>query len=273
MLKMSKIMFCTLITALSFTACTDESDPVVQPVTPPATDSLLLLSQTGSLATVGDSLIYEAEVKTATRMSIAWIESGSTDNGGETADIKVSVVKMDGVTPYKQIGNNKNFLNIDNSATATPKEIYADQSETKFKIKVKLNSESSKPGSFKIIVKENPLILATDDTLATVQDLKVYEINVKNATKVEVYWKELGTTESGNDKTADIQGSVYKLDGTTPYIIIDNQKPFVDKDKSSYDNPKSVLIDQGESKIKVQIAPLASNPNIGTYALYVKSIK
>jgi len=270
--KMSKIMFCTFVTALSFTACTDESDPVVQQVTPQA-DSLLLLSQTGSLTAVGDSVIYEADVKTATKMSVAWIESGSTDNGGETADIKVSVLKMDGVTPYKQVGNNKNFVDIDNSATATPKEIYADQSETKFKIKVKLNTTSSKPGNFKIIVKENPLIFAADDTLKTVQDVKSYEINVKNAAKVQVYWKELGTTESGNDKTADIQGSVYKLDGNTPYIIIDNQKPFVDKDKSSYDNPKSILIDQGENKIKVKIAALATNPNIGTYSLYVKSIK
>lgn len=261
--KMIVALFSALILMTVFTACTDDSDPVAPVITPDATIMLTVEETIDATA----ALDYKVSTEDATRMKIYWTELGSADNAGETGDIQVSVLKMDGTTAYKIISNNKDFSLKDNSESDDPKEVYADAVEDTLIVHVEMNTT---PGTFNLIVQKNPVIFSINDSLVTDVDVKDYEVFVKNADKAIIYWQELGTSEEGNDKTANVQGSVYQMDWLTPYKQIENAKDFEDKDNSSWDNPKEILLDKGENFINVRIEMLEDTGGIiGTYGLFV----
>ena len=171
--KMTVALFGVLFVIAFFTACTDDSDPVVPVDTPDAT--IMFTAEETIDATA--ALEFKIDVTTATRMKIYWVELGSDDNAGETADIQVSVLKMDGITPYKIISNNKDFIQKDNSSSDDAKEVYVDTVEDSLIVRVEQNTI---PGTFKLIVQKNPMIFSTNDSLLTAVELRDYEVIVKN---------------------------------------------------------------------------------------------
>ncbi|MBN2790036.1 MAG: hypothetical protein JXR69_07590 [Candidatus Delongbacteria bacterium] len=261
--KMTVALFSVLMIMSIFTACTDESDPVAPVITP---DDTIMLTVD---ETIDSTSAFEFKVSTedVTRIKIYWTELGSVNNSGETGDIQVSVLKMDGVSPYKIIANSKDFIRKDNSEIDDPKEVYVDAVEDTLIVKVE---QKTVPGTFKLVVQKNPVIFSVNDSLIVDSDIKDYEVFVKNADKAIIYWQELGTSEVGNDKTANVQGSVYQMDWLTAYKQIENGKDFEDKDNSSWDNPKEILLDKGENFINVRIEMLEDTGGvIGTFGLFV----
>lgn len=81
-------------------------------------------------------------------VSIIWAEAGSPEEG-YTADIKGSVLFLDGETPYADLGNGKDILNKNKSQSDDPKSIHVDITENAFKIHIQVNTA---PGSFAIKV-------------------------------------------------------------------------------------------------------------------------
>ncbi len=254
--KMVKILGLSLLAAMFITACTDDDDPVV----PSSGQSEIPYLNMDTLAATGDSLVYTVDVTGEDTLSVYWIEDGTATKAA--ADIVVSVYQKDGTTPYKQIDNGKDFLNINNSAPTGAKRIAILENEIQIKVK------AATAGDFTLLsTSEKPYYFAKEDVLVDTTTVFDYTVPVGNAEYVYIYWEEI---DDNSGETADIQGSVYKMDGVTAYKIADNNKDFVNKDNSSLDNPKPIQVDPLETSIKIHIERDISNPISGNFKLYVK---
>lgn len=254
--KMIKVLGLSLMAISLFTACTDDDDPVV----PNGGQSEIPYLNMDTMAAAGDSLIYTVDVTGEDTLSVYWIEDGTVTKAA--ADIVVSVYQKDGITPYKQIDNGKDFLNINNSAPTGAKRIAVLESEIQIKVK------ATTAGDFTLLsTSEKPYYFAKEDVLADTLTVFDYVVPVGNSEYVYIYWEEL---DDNSGETADIQGSVYKMDGVTAYKIADNNKDFVNKDNSSSDNPKPIQVDPLETSIKIHIERDISNPVPGNFKIYVR---
>jgi hypothetical protein len=252
--KKIKVLGLTLLAMTIFTACTEDDDPAI----PDNGATQIPYLEMGNLAAAGDSVLCTIDVADEDTLSVYWIEDGTK----AAADIVCSVYKKDGITPYVQIDNGKDFLNIDNSAPATAKRIAVLEDEIIVKVK------ASTPGDFTLLATAaNPYYFVKEDVLADTLTVFDYTVSVGSAKNVIIYWEEM---DDNSGETADIQGSVFKMDGVTPYIQLDNNKPFVDKDNSSLDNPKEIAVDSLETQIKIHIERDVSNPVTGNFKIYVK---
>jgi len=199
-----------------------------------------------------DAVWYSVDCGGATTMQIVWEDSESSDEAG-LADILVSVYQMDAATPYKIISNNKDFVDKTNSTFDNPKQISLDKGESTILIKIMgdpLTTSGVIPGDFTIRV--------TD-----VSDIDPETISLG-------VWHEDSLAE-GTGYTGDIIGSVYYADAATPYIIVDNNKEFENKDKSHTDNPKSINVENNAVVlIKIALNPdHIGGPQAGSYAVCV----
>lgn len=254
--KLIKVLGLSLLAVSLITACTDDDDPVV----PNGGQSEIPYLAMDTFAAAGDSLIYTIDVTDEDTLSVYWIEDGTVTKAA--ADIEVSVYKKDGITPYKQIDNAKDFLDITNSAPTNAKRIAVEENEIKVKVK------GITAGDFTLLsTSEKPYYFAKEDVLADTTTVFDYTVPVGNAEYVYIYWEEF---DDNSGETADIQGSVYKMDGVTAYKIADNNKDFVNKDNSSLDNPKPIQVDPLESSIKIHIERDISNPVPGNFKIFVK---
>jgi len=114
----------------------------------------LAIGDTWTTATIAQDQIigYKVNYSGQKKLAIMWAEAGSPE-AGYTANILGSVFKKDGQTPYKDVANNKDFLDKENSASNNPKYILTDTAENNFKIHLK----NTTPGTFAIKVVEVPL--------------------------------------------------------------------------------------------------------------------
>ena len=201
--------------------------------------------------------------ETFTTLYVEWAE---LDNHGEsrnyTANIKVSAYKLDGVTPYFEEKNNGYKDSKKAIELASEKEIL---------VKVELN-DTTKPGTFAlrstgtgvVNLEYTELTLGSDWAEATIESGETLGFLVKydSTSIIEIIWAEVDSPEEGY--TANINGSVLKKDGETPYKQYGKDDDFLNKKKSHSDNPKAVETDAGENKIKIHITEAGS---IGTFAI------
>ncbi len=226
-----------------------------------------------------DAVWYSVDCGGATTMQIVWEDSESSDEAG-LADILVSVYQMDAATPYKIISNNKDFVDKTNSTFDNPKQISLDKGESTILIKIMgdpLTTSGVIPGDFTIRVTDvsdiDPETISLgvwhEDSLAE-GETDWFEVSSGTASTLTVMWKELESPE-GTGYTGDIIGSVYYADAATPYIIVDNNKEFENKDKSHTDNPKSINVENNAVVlIKIALNPdHIGGPQAGSYAVCV----
>lgn len=245
---------------LLFSAC-DKPDP--EPETQPTILELNDDWHIGNIEKATDELWYRVNAPTSQKLYLEWAESefqGSDYN--LSADIVVSAYKLNGIDAY--------FEQENNGYGADAQEINLTD-ETSVLIKVEAGTAL---GSFGLKIYESGQANITYTELSSstswyndeiaVGETKGYIVNSQDAALLQVVWAEFNSPESGF--TADIKGSVYKMDGETPYLQADNGKLFVAKDKSHSDNPKAVEVDADEGKIKVHIQ-LNDDAKPGTYAV------
>jgi hypothetical protein len=201
-----------------------------------------------------------------TTLYIEWAEA---DHHGEsrsyTGDIKVSAYMLDGITPY--------FENKNKGYGAETRSFDLEE-EKDVLLKVELN-DPEKPGTFAIrstgtsdVGEVSYEVLATGDTWteASIADgeTKGYKVNCGDQIKVQIIWAEVDSPEKGY--TAEIKGSVFHLDGETPYADLGNGKDILNKNKSHSDDPKYIQVDPSEKEIRIHIMV---NTKPGTFAIKV----
>ncbi|MBI9068523.1 MAG: hypothetical protein JEZ09_14605 [Salinivirgaceae bacterium] len=227
---------------------------------------------------------FEIDATNYDTLQIIWAEVGSPENTGDisyTADIQGSVYMSDGLTAYEQLDNpGKLFEDKDKSWSDNPKGIVVDESDKIVKIFLRKNAAV---GTFALKVVgrgnngSNPAdeIVYTEigllnewlvDTIAAGETIG-YKVKhgLTEATTLEIIWSEVGAPE--NTYTAEIEGSVYKKDAETPYLIDGSDKEFVDKNKSWSDDPKAIIIDPLENNFRIHIKETAGMQ--GSYALKI----
>ncbi len=248
---------------LVIASCTkDDQDPQETPVAMAADNTWT----DGSIA-AGEVQWYKVMADASfTTLYVEWAEAdyhGSSKS--YTGDIKVSAYMLDGETPYFEEKNNG----------------YGDQtrkfdleSEHEILLKVELNDES-RPGSYAIrsTGTSNPgevsyitLDMGDNWKKDTIMDGELigYLVDCGEAEKVSIIWAEVDSPEEGY--TAEVMGSVFHLDGLTPYKDLDKGKDMLNKNKSHSDDAKSIQVDSGEKSIKIH---MAVNTGAGTFAIKV----
>lgn len=246
------------------TSCEKETDPVNQPV------DLAADNQWYEDEILTDETLWYKVSGEATWNTI-YIEWAEADYHGidrsYSADIKVSAYMLDGITAY--------FEDNDNGYGDKNKAITLD-AETGVLLKVEIN-DSARPGTFAIRatgagvlnVTYTELALGDTWTAGTIADgeVKGYTVDCGDNEKVAIVWAESDSPEAGYN--SEIRGSVFKWDGVTPYKDLTNNKDILNKNKSHSDDPKTILLDPSEKKIKIH---LEVNTLPGTYAIKVYAI-
>lgn len=111
----------------------------------------LEISETWKDSTIAQDEIIGFKVKYSgeKKLAIIWAEVDSPESGYD-ANILVSVLKTDGISPYKDVDKNKDMLDKNKSHSDEPKYILTDAGEKNIKIHVK----NTTPGKFAIKVLE-----------------------------------------------------------------------------------------------------------------------
>ncbi|PLW99660.1 MAG: hypothetical protein C0593_02660 [Marinilabiliales bacterium] len=272
MMKRLTSLFATLLmaTVILLSSCDNNENPEPEPqVLQPVEMTLGADWLIDTISSATEEIWYRVNAPTSQKLYVEWSEAEHQGTGyNHTADIKVSAFKLNGEDLY--------FEDIDDGYGADAQEVLLTD-ETSILIKVTANSAV---GTFGIKVFESGAanITYTEINAADVwiTDLSIevgetigFLVDGSGAEALQIVWAEFNSPESGY--TADIKGSVYMMDGETPYIQRDNGKIFVAKDKSHSDNPKSIALDQGETKVKVHIQ-LNDDEKPGTYALKIEPV-
>ena len=92
---------------------------------------------------------YKVKYSGEQKLAIIWAET-ETPEAGYNADVIVSVMHNDGITPYKDVDKNKDFLDKNKSHSDDTKYIMTDAGEKNIKIHVK----NTTPGTFAIKIFE-----------------------------------------------------------------------------------------------------------------------
>ncbi len=200
---------------------------------------------------------------------VEWSEldfHGSSRN--YTGDVLVSAFHLDGETSY--------FLDEDNGYGIDSHLINL-SAETGLLIRVKKKEEFSGTFALKAFEKINSEeIVLTEVEVGdswlegTIGSGEILGYRIKGGLEGQeliVQWSEFDSPEQGF--TADIKGSVYRLDQETPYVQAENGKNFEGKDSSHSDNPKSIVLDAGETEFIVIIS-LNDPSKPGSFAIQVK---
>lgn len=248
---------------LVLASCTkDDTDPQDTPVAMAADNTWT----EGSLV-AGEVQWYKVMADASfTTLYVEWAEAdfhGASKS--YTADIKVSAYMLDGETPYFEDKNNGYGEKIRSFALETENEAL---------LKVELNDDA-RPGSYAIRSTgiSNPgevsyITLNMGDSWRkdTIMDGELigYMVDCGEVEKVSIIWAEVDSPEEGY--TAEVMGSVFLLDGVSPYKDLDKGKDFLNKNKSHSDDAKSIQVDATEKSIKIH---MAGNTGPGTFAIKV----
>ena len=111
----------------------------------------LEISDTWTDGTIAKDEILGFKVKYSgeKKLAVIWAETDTPESGYD-ADVLVSVLHTDRITPYKDVDKNKDMLDKNKSHSDDPKYILSDAGEKNFKIHVK----NTTPGKFAIKVFE-----------------------------------------------------------------------------------------------------------------------
>lgn len=266
----SAIAILMMGTIIFFSSCDNNNTP--EPESQPVQPVDMTLGADWNIDTISSSSEekwYRVNAPTSQKLYVEWSESEHQGSGyNHTADIKVSAYKLNGTDLY--------FEDIDDGYGADAQLINLTD-ETSILMKVTANTAV---GTYGIKVYETGTgdieyteIDAADFWITNlsieVGETKGFLVDTKGAEALQIVWAEYNSPESGY--TADIKGSVFKMDGETPYLQRDNGKTFVGKDKSHSDNPKSIEVDQVEGKVKIHIQ-LNDDEKPGTYALNIAPV-
>lgn len=267
----SAVAMLMMATVILFSSCDNNNDdPDPDPVqVQPVEMTLGADWEIDTLTSASEEKWYRVNAPTSQKLYVEWSESEHQGTGyNHTADIKVSAYKLNGTDLY--------FEDIDNGYGADAQEINLSD-ESSILLKVTANTAI---GTYGIKVFESGIanltyteIDAADlwvtDLSIEVGETKGFLVDAQGAEALQIIWAEYNSPESGY--TADIKGSVYKMDGETPYTQRSNGKIFVAKDKSHSDNPKSIEVDQAEGKVKIHIQ-LNDDEKPGTYSLNIAPV-
>lgn len=205
-------------------------------------------------------------------VSAVFVEWSEKDYHGSsrdyTADILVDAFCLDGETGY--------FTDEDNGYGADAQQINV-SSGSGLLIRVKLHEDMTGAYGLKVYEKSGSgdielieLYVGGEWHDSTIAEGETLGFLIKGSSanqELSINWAEFNSPEEGY--SADIKGSVYKLDQETAYLIADNAKNFVGKDKSHSDNPKSIVLDQGETEFIVLIS-LNDPSKPGNFAIQIK---
>jgi len=261
----SSLSLITIILIGVFGSCTTENEPEADPTETAVTIQADNQWVEDSLLTSQVKWYHITGTETFTTLYIEWAEADFHGTSKSySSDIQVSAYHLDGERAY--------FEN-QNTGYGTEALSISLDSEKEVLLKVELN-DAARPGTYAIrSTGTGPVNLEYTDL--PVQDIwftdsietgqvKGYLVDCGEVSEVEIIWAEVDSPESGY--TAEIMGSVFHLDGETPYQILDNGKDFLVKNNSHSDNPKAVEVNATEKKIKIHIEV---NSLQGTYAIKV----
>lgn len=206
--------------------------------------------------------------------STAFVEWAELDNHGEdrnyTGDVMVSAYQLDGITPY--------FEDKDNGFGDKSKSFNMANNETAFLVKVVLG-ETATEGTFairstftsEVSVEYIDLAIADEWTEAVIDMDQIigYKVKYDGSKKLMIIWAEIETPEEGY--SADINVSVLKKDGLTPYQDVEKGKDMLNKNKSHSDDPKYVQTDEAENNLKVHV--FVNNETPGNFAIKVVEVE
>lgn len=151
---------------------------------------------------------------------------------------------------------------------------FALENEHEVLLKVEIN-EGGSPGTYAIrstgtgyvgeITYMN-LDLGAEWKLDTISagEILGFMVDCGTVEKVSIIWAETDSPEEGY--TADVMGSVFHLDGETPYKDLEKGKDFLNKNKSHSNDKKSIQVDASEKTIKIH---MAVNSAPGSFAIRV----
>ena len=123
--------------AIRSTGTGDEGDIVYHELNPG-------IEWTDTTISEGESHGYLVDCSDHIRVKIIWAEADSPEEG-YSADIKGTVLYLDGESPYTDLGNGKEIVNKNKSHSDDPKTIEVDPTEKKFKIHISVNTV---PGTY-----------------------------------------------------------------------------------------------------------------------------
>lgn len=201
-----------------------------------------------------------------TTLYVEWAEADfHGPSKSYTADIKVSAYMLDGESPYFEEKNNGygekiRSLDLENEHEVLLKvELYDEARPGSYAIR---STGVSNPGEVSYI----PLSIGDVWTKDTIMDGELigYLVDCGDVEKVSIIWAEIDSPEEGY--TAEVMGSVFYLDGETPYKDLVKGKDILNKNNSHSNDPKAVQVDTDEKSIKIH---MAVNTSPGTFAIKV----
>ncbi|HXK50215.1 MAG TPA: hypothetical protein PKW56_07090 [Clostridiales bacterium] len=252
--KMIKVLGLSLLAVSVFTACTDDSDPVI-PEDDPVND--LPYARIGSFANAGESVLDTINVTSDEQIYIYWIEDGVKSD----ADISCTVYRKDGTTVYLQEDNDdKPFENINNSTPVKPKSVIALDDE----IIVKIDAVTA--GAYSLLATDSKLFYyAKEGEFAAATDSLVYTVSVDSGKTVWIY-----ETESS---PMVLRASVTKADGS--FYVMNNGKTFDYKkfDKAVLEeDQRRIVTEENEIHIKIKYDSEQSTGDLGSFKFFVQDV-
>ena len=211
-------------------------------------------------------------VAIGTEVSQVIVEWAELDFHGKsrdyTADIIVDAYWLDGETEYF-VDNNNGYGEDSRLISAS--------STSGLLLRVRMNNNTPGTYALKVIEKEDggevelvEINVGSDWASYNITEGETLGFLVKGGKEdqeLNVQWSEFDSPEEGF--SADIKGSVFMLDQTTEYKIVDNGKSFIGKDASHSDNPKAIKLDKGETDFVV-IITLNDPTKTGNFAIQIK---
>jgi hypothetical protein len=219
---------------------------------------------------VQNEIWYRVDIgDVVSQVYIEWSEKdyhGSSRNF--TAEVSVDAYWLDGDSEY--------FVDKDKGYGADARLVNL---STESGLLVRVRNLNEAPGTFalKIYEKEQvseielvEIVIGQDWHTADIAEGEILGFLVTGGVEsqeVIVQWAEHDSPEEGY--TADVKGSVYKLDMESSYKIAGSDKNFSGKDNSHSDNPKGVILDQGENNFVILIS-LNDFLKEGSFAIQAK---
>ena len=265
---MKKILLGILLAVLIISSCTREN--LDFGIENPIDIELSSNWVEGALDDVQSEFWYRVAIGSeVNQVYIEWSELDYHGNSRDyTADVMIDAFWLDGETEY--------FIDKNNGYGEDAR-LISTSSSAGLLIRVRMNNDI--PGTFALKVYEKEtggelelinINVGTEWSDYSIADGETIGFLVSGGMtdqEIKIQWSEFDSPETGF--TADIKGSVFMLDQTTEYKIVDNGKSFIGKDSSHSDNPKAIRLDKEETEFIV-IITLNDPTKPGNFSIQMK---
>lgn len=263
-----RLAFIVAITVITVSSCSKEE--IIDPIDNPVDIELSSEWEEGILDSENSEIWYRVQIgEDVNQVYIEWSEKDFHGPSRDySADIIVDAYWLDGETEY--------FVDKNNGYASSVKLISVSSGSG---LLIRVKGHENEIGSFALKVYEKDeageielieLNIGDDWHVTNIAVGEILGFLIKGGSidqNVKIQWAELYSP--GSEYTAEIKGSVYMLDLETPYLQSDNGKNFIGKDKSHYTNPKSIILDQGETEFVILIN-LNDPSKPGSFAIQAK---